>query len=84
MGYGFAVFDANGWIGHNGDIPGNTTVAAYLPERDATLVVFANSDAPKDPAADQLATTVTEILVPDHVYRLGAAPPEAMPDPGEG
>jgi len=84
VSYGFAVFDANGWIGHNGDIPGYTTVAAYLPARDATLVVFVNSDEPQDHAAGQLATVVTEILTPEHVYRLGAAPPTASPDPAEG
>ena len=34
--YAFAIFDAAGWLGHNGDIPGYTTVAVYLPARDAT------------------------------------------------
>lgn len=79
VGYGFAIFNANGWIGHNGDIPGYTTVVAYLPERDATLVVMTNSDQPPDHAAGQLATVVTEIATPERVYRLGAAPQPAPP-----
>jgi D-alanyl-D-alanine carboxypeptidase len=74
VSYGFAIMNANGWIGHNGDIPGYTTVVMYLPERDATLVVMTNSDEPQDHAAGQLATAVTQIATPDHVYRLGPAP----------
>ena len=70
VGYGFAILRAHGWIGHNGAVPGYTTVAMYLPERDATLVVLVNSDVPKDHAADQLATLVSSIVTPDHVYSL--------------
>lgn len=68
--YAFTIFNAHGWLGHNGDIPGYTTVSVYLPEQDATLVVFANSDVPVDHAAGQIATAVTSIVTPDHVYNL--------------
>ncbi|GAA1677273.1 serine hydrolase [Mycolicibacterium murale] len=68
--YAFAIFDTHGWIGHNGDIPGYTTVSVYLPEQDATLVVFANSDVPAEHSAGQIATAVTSIVTPDHVYNL--------------
>lgn len=68
--YAFAIFDTHGWIGHNGDIPGYTTVSVYLPEQDATLVVFTNSDVPAEHAAGQIATVVTSIATPDHVYNL--------------
>lgn len=74
VGYGFAMFNAHGWLGHNGSLPGYTTVAVYLPERDATLVVFVNSDVPSEHSAGQLATAVTELATPDHVYSLGATP----------
>lgn len=60
-------FNAEVWIGHNGDIPGYTTVLVYLPQRDATLVVTGNSDAPKLHAAEQLATDITSIATPGHV-----------------
>jgi D-alanyl-D-alanine carboxypeptidase len=76
--YKFAVFDAEGWIGHNGDIPGYTTVMVYLPERAATLVVMVNSDVPKLHAAGQLATDVTSIATPDHVYQIGPRPPQLI------
>ncbi len=76
--YMFAIFNAEGWIGHNGDIPGYTTVMVYLPERDATLVVMVNSDVPKLHAAGQVATDVTSIATPDHVYQIGPRPPQLI------
>lgn len=76
--YAFAIFTANGWIGHNGDIPGYATVVVYLPERDATLVVFVNSDVPEPHSAGQIAYAVTSIATPDHVYELGPQPPQLL------
>lgn len=73
VGYGFAIFDTHGWIGHNGDIPGYTTVLVYLPARDATLVVSVNSDVPENHAAGQIATALTEIVTPEHRYDLAAS-----------
>jgi len=75
VGYGFAIFEAHGWIGHNGDIPGYATVTVYLPERNATLVVMVNDDGPEPHSAGQIATVVTELVTPDHVYRLAGAAP---------
>jgi D-alanyl-D-alanine carboxypeptidase len=77
VGYGFAIFNAHGWIGHNGDIPGYATVTVYLPERDATVVVMVNSDAPEPHSAGQIATVITELVTPESVYRLAAAAPTA-------
>ena len=74
-GYSFAIFDTHGWIGHNGDIPGYTTVLVYLPERDATLVVMVNSDVPENHSAGQIAEVVTTVVTPDHVYDLAHATP---------
>jgi D-alanyl-D-alanine carboxypeptidase len=69
--YGFLMFDLNGWIGHDGGIPGYVTVSVYLPERNATLVVIANSEVARDPAG-RLAAAVTSIVTPDHVYEINA------------
>lgn len=78
--YRFAIFTAQGWIGHNGDIPGYATVVVYLPERDATLVVIANSDVPEPHSAGQLAYEITSVATPDHVYELGPQPPQLLED----
>lgn len=73
--YGLGVFDFDGWIGHNGGIPGFTAIAWYLPERRLSLVVSVNSDirvAPKLPnyayePASEIAHFLTEVLSPGHV-----------------
>jgi D-alanyl-D-alanine carboxypeptidase len=81
--YDFAIFNVNGWLGHNGDIPGYTTVVVYLPERDASLVVFTNSDVPEQHSAGQIAYDVTSIATPDNLYQLGPKPPEFLDAPGD-
>ncbi|WP_396904437.1 serine hydrolase domain-containing protein [Mycolicibacterium phlei] len=78
--YSFAIFDVQGWRGHNGDIPGYATVAVYLPERDATLVVFVNSDVPELHSAGEIAYDVTRIATPGNIYELGPQPPELLGD----
>lgn len=79
--YSFAIFNAQGWLGHNGDIPGYATVVVYLPERDATLVVFVNSDVPEPHSAGQIAYVVTEMVTPEHIYELGPQPPQMLDEP---
>lgn len=81
VSYSFALFDTEGWLGHNGDIPGYATVAVYLPERDATLVVIVNSDVPKPHSAGQLAYDITSIATPDHLYAIGPRPPALLEQP---
>jgi D-alanyl-D-alanine carboxypeptidase len=73
--YGIGVFRFNGWIGHNGGIPGYTAIAWYLPQKRLSLVVSVNSDihvGPRrtdyayEPASD-IAHQLTRILSPRHV-----------------
>jgi D-alanyl-D-alanine carboxypeptidase len=74
--YDFAIFNTHGWLGHNGDIPGYTTVVVYLPESQASLVVFTNSDVPESHSAGQIAYDITSIATPDHLYEVGPRPVE--------
>jgi D-alanyl-D-alanine carboxypeptidase len=83
LDYAFALFNAGGWLGHNGDIPGYATVVVYLPERSASLVVFTNSDVPEQHSAGQIAYDVTSIATPDHLYEASPRPPELMRQPAE-
>ncbi|RVW06049.1 serine hydrolase domain-containing protein [Rhodococcus spongiicola] len=74
ISYGLGIFDVGGWLGHNGSIPGYQTVSVYLPERETTLVIMINSDIPyegNEPSAI-LAQAITEIISPEHVYRLSS------------
>ncbi|MGW5397737.1 serine hydrolase domain-containing protein [Streptomyces sp. NPDC003952] len=85
VGYGLGIAEVNGWVGHNGELPGYETVAAELPQDHAVLVVIVNSDEDRDQDDGSLSTligrTVTEIATPDHVWSLPAeAQPDATPD----
>jgi D-alanyl-D-alanine carboxypeptidase len=85
--YGLGVLGFNGWIGHNGGIPGYTTIAWYLPQKRMSLVVSVNSDihlGPKRPnyayePASEIAHHLTRILSPHHVappaVKLRGSPP---------
>jgi D-alanyl-D-alanine carboxypeptidase len=73
--YGIGVFDFSGWIGHNGGIPGYTTIAWYLPAKRMSLVVAVNSDIHRGPTlpnyayepASEIASRLTRVLSPRHV-----------------
>ena len=67
--YGLGIFEANGWIGHNGSIPGYETVTVYLPSKKATLVIRSTrtSSDGQEPST-LLARAITAIATPDNVY----------------
>ncbi|MFF5447890.1 serine hydrolase domain-containing protein [Streptomyces sp. NPDC012888] len=73
-GYGLGIFDVQGWIGHNGSLPGYQSLTMYLPEEQATLVVLLNTDIPYGPDQEEPSTVfgqaITEVVTPDHVYDL--------------
>ncbi|MBN9420664.1 MAG: beta-lactamase family protein [Candidatus Eremiobacteraeota bacterium] len=65
--YCFGVGVENGWIGHAGTLPGYNTQVAYLPERDLSIVVMANSDVVSDhglPAVDAYQL-LAAVVAPD-------------------
>ncbi|MFG2881968.1 serine hydrolase domain-containing protein [Streptomyces sp. NPDC048297] len=75
-GYGLGIFDVQGWIGHNGSLPGYESLTVYLPSARATLVVLLNTDI--DHAGQEPSTlvgeAVTKIVSPGHVFDLPAEP----------
>jgi D-alanyl-D-alanine carboxypeptidase len=70
--YGLGLFDYSGWIGHDGIVPGYNTVAVYLPQQHATLVVLDNTDTlyQGTPPAALLAAAITNIVTPGNVYGI--------------
>lgn len=65
--YCFAVGRENGWIGHAGTLPGYNTQVSYLPERDISIVVMANTDIDTNyglPAVDAFQT-LAAVIAPD-------------------
>lgn len=74
--YGLGILRTNGWVGHNGSIPGYETVTVHLPEEKATMVLMMNTDVlvgGQEPST-LLARAITEVITPDHVYAGGIAP----------
>ncbi|MEV8327221.1 serine hydrolase domain-containing protein [Kitasatospora sp. NPDC056731] len=72
VGYGLGLFNNNGWIGHNGSLPGYETVAVYLPQSQATLVILLNTDVPyrgSEPSS-LFAKAITQIVSPKNVYSI--------------
>ncbi|MFE7096269.1 serine hydrolase domain-containing protein [Streptomyces erythrochromogenes] len=75
-GYGLGIFNVQGWIGHNGSLPGYQSLTVYLPGPQATLVVLLNTDT--DYRGNEPSTlfgqAITRIVTPDHVFTLPAQP----------
>src|SRR5919199_1149672 len=75
-GYGLGLFDVDGWIGHNGSLPGYQTLVVYLPQDDLTLVVLLNTDesvpGSGEPPSSAFGTAITQVISPDHVFDLTA------------
>ncbi|MFE6054707.1 serine hydrolase domain-containing protein [Kitasatospora sp. NPDC056446] len=70
--YGFGLFNNNGWIGHNGSMPGYESVAVYLPDARSTLVMLLNTDVlyqGSEPSS-LFANAITKILSPRNVYSI--------------
>ncbi|PRH78031.1 serine hydrolase [Streptomyces solincola] len=87
IGYGMGVFLTDGWIGHNGSLPGYESVTVYLPEAQATMVVVLNTDNPAPGGQEPstvVAGAVTEVVSPEHVYTISptaAKAPKPSPTP---
>ncbi|MEU6091553.1 serine hydrolase domain-containing protein [Streptomyces sp. NPDC047085] len=76
VGYGLGIFDVQGWIGHNGSLPGYESLTVYLPSAQATLVVLLNTDIDHDgqEPSTLVGEAVTKIVSPGHVFDLPAEP----------
>ncbi len=75
-GYGLGIFDVQGWIGHNGSLPGYESLTVYLPEPQATMVVLLNTDitAEGEEPSTLFGEAITKIVSPGHVFSLPAQP----------
>ncbi|MEV5987012.1 serine hydrolase domain-containing protein [Streptomyces sp. NPDC052051] len=72
VGYGLGLFDVQGWIGHNGSLPGYESLAVHLPSAHATLVVLLDTDVSRDglQPSTRFAEAITRIVTPGHVFDL--------------
>ncbi|MEW2301253.1 serine hydrolase domain-containing protein [Streptomyces sp. NPDC006655] len=74
-GYGLGIFDVQGWIGHNGSLPGYEALTVYLPSARTTVAVLLNTDigyhGDIEPST-LFGKAITRIISPAHVYDLPA------------
>ncbi|MGO4458017.1 serine hydrolase domain-containing protein [Streptomyces sp. M-16] len=75
-GYGLGIFNVEGWIGHNGSLPGYQSLTVYLPQEQATLVVLLNTDTDSDGAEPSalFGEAITRVVTPQHLFRLPPQP----------
>ncbi|MFE0452910.1 serine hydrolase domain-containing protein [Streptomyces sp. NPDC058914] len=75
-GYGLGIFNVQGWIGHNGSLPGYESLTVYLPSAETTLVVVLNTDVDheNEEPSTLFGDAITSIISPDHVFDLPAEP----------
>ncbi|OQD57205.1 serine hydrolase [Streptomyces phaeoluteigriseus] len=75
-GYGLGIFDVQGWIGHNGSLPGYESLTIHLPSAQATLVVLLNTDISykNEEPSTLFGDAITRIISPDHVFDLPSQP----------
>ncbi|MFD7401129.1 serine hydrolase domain-containing protein [Streptomyces sp. NPDC059866] len=75
-GYGLGIFNVQGWIGHNGSLPGYESLTIYLPSAEATIVVLLNTDINHDGTEPStlFGDAITKIVSPRHVFNLPAQP----------
>ena len=76
LSYGLGLFNVNGWIGHDGSIPGYQSLTVYLPKQHATLVVLVNTDVSYQGLAPTtlFGKAITSIVSPHHIYDIPAMP----------
>jgi D-alanyl-D-alanine carboxypeptidase len=63
--YGLGILNYSGFLGHYGMIFGYTTAAYYLPEADATFVVWANQSTNSSTAATEIFLELAKYLYPE-------------------
>ncbi|MFD9332797.1 serine hydrolase domain-containing protein [Streptomyces sp. NPDC060028] len=80
-GYGLGIFNVQGWIGHNGSLPGYQSLTIHLPGSKATLVFLSNTDISHNGFEPSIlfGQAITQIVTPDHVFFLPKPVSEPKP-----
>jgi D-alanyl-D-alanine carboxypeptidase len=59
--YGLGMFSIDGFLGHNGGIPGFTNFSAYSPEKDCSIIVMYNTQRQGNDVPDNLAQRLLRV-----------------------
>jgi D-alanyl-D-alanine carboxypeptidase len=72
VGYGLALSNSNGWLGHTGGVPGYQSLTIYLPSARATVVALINTNinppGARTPLVNRLGQSITRIITPRRAY----------------
>ena len=63
--YGLGIMKYGEFLGHDGTMPGYESLVYYLPSRNATFVVLANTMGVRPPPQEEIFKAVVELLIPD-------------------
>ncbi|MGW1865908.1 serine hydrolase domain-containing protein [Streptomyces mauvecolor] len=82
-GYGLGIFNIQGWIGHNGSLPGYEALTMYLPEAKATVTLVLNTDIlhNENEPSTLFGQAITKIVTPKHVFNIPVVEPHASTAP---
>ncbi len=61
--YGMGIFEYKGFYGHNGGMPGYTSLMVNSPERNCTIIVWYNCQLETTPT--ELLTVIPQLIFPD-------------------
>jgi D-alanyl-D-alanine carboxypeptidase len=60
--YGLGIVYEQGWLGHEGELPGYNTGVYHRPDLDASLIIFTNSDIPNADGVSPAAAVYLPII----------------------
>ena len=72
--YGLGIFSLAGFLGHNGSIPGYSSIAVYLPETDTSMVILVNKSTLEDGPANFVFYDIAGLLFPERFPALQPRP----------
>jgi D-alanyl-D-alanine carboxypeptidase len=63
--YGLGILSLAGFLGHNGGLPGYSSIAMHLPKEGTTIVVLVNASTLEGGPADRLFYNLAALLFPE-------------------
>ena len=72
--YGLGILSLAGFVGHNGGLPGYSSIAMYLPQAEATIIVLVNQCTLDGGPADFLFYDIAGLLFPEQFPNLRGRP----------
>jgi D-alanyl-D-alanine carboxypeptidase len=67
--YGLGILRMAGFVGHNGGLPGYSSIAMHLLEDDTTIVILVNQSTLDGGPADRLFYAIAGLLFPDRFLK---------------